>query len=160
MGDTDRLPRKLTAILYADVVGYSRLTGEDEDATHRVLIEYLDSISSIVERHRGCIVKFAGDAVLAKFEAAADALSAAVTIQNDLQTRNRELPEDRKVRFRIGANLGDVIECRGDIYGDGVNVAARLESLADPGGIAYRNRCARSSEGISISVSSSWVSRR
>jgi adenylate cyclase len=135
VGESERLPRKLTAILYADVVGYSRLTGENEDATHRTLTEYMDLISTIVERHRGRVVNFAGDAVLAKFEAVADALSGAVAIQNELLTRNRDLPDDRKVRFRIGANLGDVIEDRGDIYGDGVNVAARLEALADPGGI-------------------------
>lgn len=135
MGETDRLPRTLTAILYADVVGYSRLTHDDEDATHRILTEYMDLVSSVVERHRGRVVNFAGDAVLAKFEAVIDALSAAVEIQNELLTRNEELPDERKVRFRIGANLGDVIEHRGDIYGDGVNVAARLEALADPGGI-------------------------
>ena len=135
MGDSERLPRKLAAILYADVAEYSRLTGEDEDATHRRLSEYLDLISSTVDQHRGRVMHYAGDAVLAKFEAVIDALSGAVAIQNELQTRNRELPDERKVQFRIGVNLGDVIEDRGDIYGDGVNVAARLESLADPGGI-------------------------
>ncbi len=131
----DRLPRKLAAILYADVAGYSRLTGEDEDSTHRTLSEYLDLISSTVERHRGRVMHYAGDAVLAMFEAVVDALSGAVAIQNELQKRNQDLPDERKVQFRIGVNLGDVIEDRGDIYGDGVNVAARLESLADPGGI-------------------------
>lgn len=135
MGDSERLPRKLAAILYADVAEYSRLTGEDEDATHRRLSEYLDLIASTVEQHRGRVMHYAGDAVLAMFEAVIDALSAAVAIQNGLQTRNRELPDERKVQFRIGVNLGDVIEDREDIYGDGVNVAARLESLADPGGI-------------------------
>ncbi len=135
MGDSERLPRKLAAILYADVAEYSRLTGEDEDATHRRLSEYLDLISSTVDQHRGRVMHYAGDAVLAKFEAVIDALSGAVAIQNELQTRNQELPDERKVQFRIGVNLGDVIEDREDIYGDGVNVAARLESLADPGGI-------------------------
>ena len=131
----ERLPRRLAAILYADVAGYSRLTGEDEDATHRSLSEYLDLISSTVDQHRGRVMHYAGDAVLAKFDAVIDALSGAVAIQNALQVRNRELPDERKVQFRIGINLGDVIEDREDIYGDGVNVAARLESLADPGGI-------------------------
>jgi adenylate cyclase len=135
VGDSERLPRKLAAILYADVSEYSRLTGEDEDATHRRLSEYLDLISSTVDQHRGRVMHYAGDAVLAKFEAVIDALSGAVAIQNELQTRNQELPDKRKVQFRIGVNLGDVIEDREDIYGDGVNVAARLESLADPGGI-------------------------
>ncbi len=129
----DRLPRKLAAILYADVAGYSRLTGEDEDATHRVLIDYLDLIAATIESQGGEVMHYAGDAVLARFSAVVDALSAAVAIQDDLQTRNATLPDARKVQFRIGLNLGDVIEDRGDIYGDGVNVAARLEALAEPG---------------------------
>ena len=131
----DRLPRKLAAILYADVAGYSRLTGEDEDATHRALREYLDVIASAIESHRGQVVHYAGDAVLAKFDAVVDALSSAVTIQTELKTRNHDLPDERRVQFRVGVNSGDVIEDRGEIYGDGVNVAARLETLAEPGGI-------------------------
>jgi class 3 adenylate cyclase/pimeloyl-ACP methyl ester carboxylesterase len=133
--DSDRLPRKLAAILYADVADYSRLTGEDEDATHRRLREYLDFISASVEAQHGKVMHYAGDAVLAMFAAVADALSCAATIQSDLKQRNAELPSERKLQFRIGVNLGDVIEDRGDIYGDGVNIAARLESLADAGGI-------------------------
>jgi len=129
------LPRKLAAILYADVAGYSRLTGEDEDATHRRLSDYLDIISTIVERHRGRVMHYAGDAVLAMFGAVVDALSGAVAIQSELHERNETLTDERKIQFRIGVNLGDVIEDRGDIYGDGVNVAARLESLGEPGGI-------------------------
>ena len=135
VSESARLPRKLAAILYADVAGYSRLTGEDEDATHRHLSEYLDVISSTVEGHRGRVMHYAGDAVLAMFEAVVDALSCAAHIQRELETRNEGLPDERKVQFRIGVNLGDVIEDRGDIYGDGVNIAARLESLARPGGI-------------------------
>ena len=131
----DRLPRKLAAILYADVVGYSRLTGDDEDATHRMLSEYLDLISATIESHHGQVKHYAGDAVLAKFDAVVDAMSAAVVIQDEVKTRNEDVPDTRKVIFRIGVNLGDVIEDRGDIYGDGVNVAARLEALAEPGGI-------------------------
>ena len=131
----NRLPRKLAAILYADIAGYSRLTGEDEDATHRTLSEYLDLIASTIESHRGQVMHYAGDAVLAKFDAVVDAMSAAVAVQNELKACNADVPDERKVQFRIGVNLGDVIEDRGDIYGDGVNVAARLESLADPGGI-------------------------
>ena len=131
----ERLPRKLAAILYADVAGYSRLTGEDEDATHRTLRYYLDLIAATIDSHHGQVMHYAGDAVLAQFSAVLDALSSAVAIQNELRVRNEALPDERKVQFRIGVNLGDVIEDRGDIYGDGVNVAARLESLADPGGI-------------------------
>ncbi len=131
----DRLPRKLAAILYADVAGYSRLTGEDEDATHRTLSEHLDLIASTIESHGGQVMHYAGDAVLAKFDAVVDALSSAVSIQEELKNRNEDLPDERKVQFRVGVNLGDVIEDRGDIYGDGVNVAARLESLGEAGGI-------------------------
>ena len=131
----ERLPRKLAAILYADVAGYSRLTGDDEDATHRRLRDYLDLIAKAIESHHGQVMHYAGDAVLARFDAVVDTLSSAVAIQNELKDRNQDLPDERKVQFRIGVNLGDVIEDRGDIYGDGVNVAARLESLAEPGGI-------------------------
>ena len=130
-----RLPRKLVAILYTDVAGYSRLTGEDEDATHRTLSEYLDLVSGSIESHGGQVMHYAGDAVLAKFDAVVDAMLSAVAIQGDLNTRNADLPIERRVEFRIGVNLGDVIEDRGDIYGDGVNVAARLESLSKPSGI-------------------------
>ncbi len=129
------IPRKLAAILYADVAGYSRLTGDDEDATHRRLADYLDQMTVTIERHGGRVMHYAGDAVLAMFDAVVDAIFCAAHIQKDLETRNEDLPDERKVQFRIGVNLGDVIEDRGDIYGDGVNVAARLESLAEPGGI-------------------------
>ena len=131
----DRLPRKLAAILYADVAGYSRLTGEDEDETHRTLRQSLDLISSIIESHGGQVMHYAGDAVLAKFDAVVNTMSSAMAIQNEIGGLNEDVPDERKVQFRIGVNLGDVIEDRGDIYGDGVNVAARLESLADSGGI-------------------------
>lgn len=131
----DRLPRKLAAILYADVAGYSRLTGDDEDATHKTLREYLDLIAQIIETHRGIVMHYAGDAVLAMFGAVVDAVTSATEIQEQLLMLNSALPEQRRVQFRIGVNLGDIIEDRGDIYGDGVNVAARLESIADPGGI-------------------------
>lgn len=133
--EAERLPRKLAAILYADVAGYSRLTGEDEDATHHRLSKSLDLISSTVQINGGRVMHYAGDAVLAMFEAVSDALSSAVQIQHALQLGNEDLPENRRVLFRVGVNLGDVIEDRDDIYGDGVNVAARLESLAEPGGI-------------------------
>ena len=132
---SDRLPRKLAAILYADVVDYSRLTGEDEDATHRRLSECLDFISGSVEQQHGKVMHYAGDAVLAMFDAVVDALSCASAIQENFESRNADLPPERRLQFRIGVNLGDVIEDRGDIYGDGVNIAARLEGLAQPGGI-------------------------
>ncbi|MCK5362938.1 MAG: adenylate/guanylate cyclase domain-containing protein, partial [Gammaproteobacteria bacterium] len=131
----ERLPRKLAAILYADVAGYSRLTGEDEEGTHRRLSAYLDLISASIEGHQGKIVHYAGDAVLADFATASDALGCAAAVQRDIEARNEKLPDERKLRFRIGVNLGEVIVDRNDIFGDGVNVAARLESLAHPGGI-------------------------
>ena len=131
----DSLPRKLAAILYADVAGYSRLTGEDEDATHRTLSEYLDLIAESIKSRHGQVMHYAGDAVLAKFEAVIDAVTSATEIQKLLAERNEVLSNGRRIHFRIGVNLGDVIQDRGDIYGDGVNIAARLEGLAVPGGI-------------------------
>ena len=133
--DRQELDQKLAAMLYADVAGYSRLTSEDEHGTHRTLTACLDIFTQAIERNRGKVVHYAGDAVLAEFGAVADAVTCAVAVQRDLKARNHELPEERKLQFRIGINLGDVIVDRDDIYGDGVNVAARLETLADPGGI-------------------------
>jgi TolB-like protein/class 3 adenylate cyclase/rhodanese-related sulfurtransferase len=131
----ESLPRKLAAIVHADVAGYSRLAGEDEDATHRRLKESLDLISSTVASYHGRVINCSGDAALAMFEAVVDAVSCAVAVQHDLAILNQDVPDNRKVLFRIGINLGDVIEDGGDIFGDGVNVAARLEGLAEPGGI-------------------------
>ena len=129
----DRLPRRLAAILYADVAGYSRLMGEDEGATHRVVSEYLDFIAPSIASHGGKVMHYAGDAVLARFDAVVDAMSAVIAIQSELKARNEDLPDERKIQFRVGVNSGDVIEEQGDMYGDDVNVAARLESLAQPG---------------------------
>ncbi len=131
----ERLPRKLAAILYADVAGYSRLTGEDEDGTHRMLRAYLALMAERIAEHAGRVVHYAGDAVLADFSTVVDALGCAVAVQTELAERNAEVPPARRVQFRIGVNLGDVIVDGDDIYGDGVNVAARLESLAEPGGV-------------------------
>ncbi len=129
------MEQKLAAVLYADVAGYSRLTGEDEIGTHRTLSAYLDVIARFVAEHQGRVVHYAGDAVLADFGTVSNALSCAVSVQHELESRSLALPEERRVRFRVGVNLGEVIVDRDDIYGDGVNIAARLESLADPGGI-------------------------
>ncbi len=143
---TESLPRKLAAILYADVAGYSLLTGEDEEGTHRKLSGYLDLISNSIKDHNGNVVHYAGDAVLADFTTVTEALSCAVNIQTDLKKKNAALPDGRKVQFRIGVNLGEVIVDRQDIYGDGVNVAARLESLAEPGGVCI-SQAARTAAG-------------
>ena len=127
--------RKLTAILCADVAGYSRLMQDDEAATVKTLETYKQIISDLVKQHRGRVVDSTGDNLLAEFASVVDAVQCAVATQKELQARNTELPENRKMHFRIGVNLGDVIEEESRIYGDGVNIAARLESIADPGGI-------------------------
>jgi len=127
--------RKLTAILSADVAGYSRLMGDDEAATVKTLEQYKRIMSELIRQHRGRVVDSPGDNLLAEFASVVDAVQCAVATQKELQARNTELPENRKMQFRIGVNLGDVIEEESRIYGDGVNIAARLESLADPGGI-------------------------
>ena len=135
MAPDDRLKRKLTAIFFADVVGYSRLTGEDEEGTYRLVRDRLDLISESIQSHNGTVINYAGDAVLADFPTASEALACAAEVQRALKEKNEILSEERKVRFRIGVNLGEVIVDRDSIYGDGVNVAARLEGLAEPGGI-------------------------
>jgi adenylate cyclase len=132
---TEGFKRKLTAILSADAVGYSRLMGEDEPATVRTLETYKRVISDLIQQHRGRVVDSPGDNLLAEFASVVDAVQGAVAVQKELQNRNMELPETRRMQFRIGINLGDVIEEEDRIYGEGVNIAARLESLAEPGGI-------------------------
>ena len=127
--------RKLTAILSADAVGYSRLMAEDEAGTVRTLATYREVMVSLIKQHRGRVVDNPGDNVLAEFSSVVDAVQCAVAVQQEIQTRNAELPDDRRMEFRIGINLGDVIDEEDRIYGDGVNIAARLEALADPGGI-------------------------
>ncbi len=127
--------RKLAAIFSADVVGYSRLMGEDEEATIRTLTEYREVISGFIARHRGRVVDSPGDNVLAEFGSVVDAVRCAVDVQEELKVRNDELPENRRMELRIGINLGDVIAEGERLYGDGVNIAARLEGLADRGGI-------------------------
>jgi adenylate cyclase len=127
--------RKLTAIISADVAGYSRLMGEDESSTVKTLETYKRVFTDLILQHRGRPVDSTGDNLLAEFVSVVDAVQCALAVQKEIQSRNAELPETRKMLFRIGINLGDVIEEEGRIYGDGVNIAARLESLADPGGI-------------------------
>jgi adenylate cyclase len=131
----ERVKRKLTAILSADVKGYSRLMGEDELATVRTLEAYREMIVEVIRNYSGRVVDSPGDNLLAEFGSVVDAVECAVDIQKELKAKNAELPEDRKMEFRIGINLGDVIEEGERIYGDGVNVAARIEGLAAGGGI-------------------------
>jgi len=127
--------RKLTAVLSADAVGYSRLMSENEAATVKTIASYREIMSSLIKQHRGRVVDSPGDNVLAEFSSVVDAVQCAVAMQNEFQARNAELEKNRQMQFRIGINLGDVIDEDDRIYGDGVNIAARLESLADPGGI-------------------------
>ena len=128
--------RRLTAILAADVAAYSRLMGTDEEGTHERLKAHLQElVNPKIKEHRGRIVKNAGDGLLAEFASVVDAVRCAAEVQRGMIDREPEVHEERRIRFRIGVNLGDVIAEAGDIFGDGVNVAARLEALANPGGI-------------------------
>ena len=128
--------RKLTAILSADVKGYSLLMADDEIATVQTISSYRKIMKSKIEQHKGRVVDSPGDNLLAEFRSVVDAVQCAVEIQKELKIKNDELPEGRRMHFRIGINLGDVVEDGNRIYGDGVNIAARIESLADPGGIS------------------------
>src|ERR1700756_1583311 len=131
--------RRLTAILAADVAGYSRLMGQDEEGTHERLKAHLrEWVNPKIGEHRGRIVKNTGDGFLAEFPSVVDAVRCAVEVQRGMADREPEVPDERRIRFRIGINLGDVIAEEHDIFGDGVNVAARLEALAEPGGICVR----------------------
>jgi len=127
--------QKLTAVFVTDVVGYSRLMSDDHHATVRTLAEYREVFSSSIQRFQGRVVNAPGDSILAEFESVVDAVNSAVEIQRELAERNSELPDHRQMHFRLGLNLGDVLIKDGELFGDGVNVAARLESLADPGGV-------------------------
>src|SRR5271169_2464049 len=128
--------RRLTAILAADVVAYSRLMGADEEGTHERFKAHLrELLDPKICEHHGRIIKTTGDGVLAEFASVVDAVRCAGEIQRAMADRDLDLAEERRLRFRIGVNLGDVIADGDDIYGDGVNIAARLEGLAEPGGI-------------------------
>ena len=133
--DSLSVKRRLTCILAADAVGYSRQMGNDEEGTIRVLAAHRAVIDGIIAFHQGRIIGTAGDSVLAEFASAVEAVRSAIEIQDAIRTRNDSLPEDRRMVFRVGVNLGDVVVKDDDILGDGVNVAARLESIAEPGGV-------------------------
>jgi len=126
---------KLTAILYADVAGYSRLTSQDEMGTHKRVMTILDYASEAIREGRGTVLRYAGDAILAEFSSVLRMAQTAVEIQRELENRNSEFSLENKVQIRIGLNIGEVLQDRGEIFGDGVNLAARLEAAAQPGGI-------------------------
>ncbi len=127
----DKVTRKLTTILAADVEGYTRLMRADEEATLKTLDEYREIIDGLIARHDGRIFSTGGDSVLAEFGSAVEAVRCAISCQEEISSRNTELADDRKLIFRIGINVGDVMVRDGDLFGDGVNVAARLEGLAE-----------------------------
>jgi adenylate cyclase len=127
--------RRLTTILAADVVGYSRMMAEDEEATLETLRGYKSVFEAFVNKHDGRIFNTAGDAVLAEFGSTVEAVRCAMSIQEELAARNVQLAESRQMWFRIGINVGDVMIEDGDLFGDGINVAARLEGLAEKGGV-------------------------
>jgi len=131
----DGYRRKLTAIMSADVAGYSRLMGENEQETVKTLNAYREIMASFIQQHRGRVIDSPGDNVLAEFASVVDSVQCAVAVQKELGTRNAGIPENRRMQFRIGINLGDVIVDGDRIYGDGINIAARLEGLAEKGGI-------------------------
>ena len=132
--------RKLAAILSADVEGYSRLMDDDEEATIRTLTAYRSAMTRLIQQYRGRVVDTTGDNLLAEFASAVDAVNCAVEIQRELAERNAKLSDERKMQFRIGVNVGDVVEEEDRIYGDGVNIAARVEGLAEAGGICISGR--------------------
>ena len=136
-----RVERRLAAILAADVAGYSRLMGIDEESTHEALKAYRNELVDLkITEHHGRIVKATGDGVLVEFGSAVDAVRCAIEIQRGMAERNNVIPQDRRIEFRIGINVGDIIIDDNDIFGDDVNIAARLEGLAEPGGISVSDR--------------------
>jgi adenylate cyclase len=145
---SERVERRLTAILAADVAGYSRLTGMDEEGTHAQLQDHLRSlVDPKIAEHRGRVVKNTGDGLLAEFSSVVDAVRCALDVQRGMAQRNADVPKEKRIEFRIGINVGDVMIDRGDIFGDGVNVAARLEAVAEPGGICVSARALEDIEG-------------
>jgi class 3 adenylate cyclase len=143
-----QVERRLAAILAADAVGYSRLMATDEEGTFRTFRALLhDLIGPKIAEHRGRIVKTTGDGLLAEFQSVVDALRSAVEIQNEMAERNGQIAVERQIKFRIGIHQGDIIADAGDIFGDGVNIAARLEALAKPGRICVSERVQQDTAG-------------
>lgn len=139
--------RKLTTIFYADVVGYSRLTGSDELGTHQAVMDLLDYAQNTIQQEGGKVLRYAGDAILAEFSSVVSCVNAAIQLQTQQASLNQDIPSEQQVLVRIGINLGEVIEDRGEIYGDGVNIAARLEALAPAGGICITGQVAEQVTG-------------
>ncbi len=137
----ERVQRRLAAILAADVAGYSRLMGENEEGTLAALTAHLtELIEPCIAEHRGRVVKTTGDGLLAEFASVVDAVRCAVAVQEGMRARNTDVPDDRRIEFRIGGEIGDVIVQDDDLYGDGVNVAARLQGLVLSGGVCVSGK--------------------
>ena len=151
--------RKLATILSADAAGYSKLMADDDAATLRSLNDARALFRERIEAHGGRLIDTAGDSVLAEFPSAIEAMDSAVEIQHALSKRNRQLAEHRRMQFRIGINLGDIIEEDGTLYGDGVNVAARLQALAEPGGICVSGTAFDQVDGKARQISGDCESR-
>ena len=146
--EADRVERKLSAILAADVAGYSRLMGADEEGTLASLNRHRrELLDPCIAKHRGRIVKTTGDGLLAEFASVVDAVRCAVEVQEGMAERNADVGPDKRLEFRIGINVGDIVEQDGDIFGDGVNIAARLEGIAEPGGICVSERVQEDAAG-------------
>src|SRR6476659_8204029 len=144
----NRVERRLAAILAADVVGYSRLTGLDEEGTHIRLREHLRSLAGPkISEHRGKVVKYTGDGMLAEFASVVDAARCAIEVQRGMAEQNATVPQVKRIEFRIGIHVGDIIVDESDIFGDGVNIAVRLEGIADPGGICISEDTQRQIRG-------------
>jgi class 3 adenylate cyclase len=156
-----RVERRLAAILAADVAGYSRLIEADEEGTlARLKALRAELIDPKIAGHKGRIVKTTGDGLLVEFSSVIDALRCAAEVQAAMAKNNPPLPSDRRIEFRIGINVGDIVVEDGDIFGDGVNVAARLEGLAEPGGICVSARVREDAAGRLDPPSKTWASRR
>ncbi len=134
------MERRLAAILVADVAGFSTLAGRDEGHAIRALKGHLSVLDPVVGQHRGRIVKSTGDGFLAEFTSVVEAVACTALMQRLMAERNRDEPDERRLDFRMGVHVGDIVEDNGDILGDGVNIAARLEQLAPPGGVAVSGR--------------------
>src|SRR5262245_2497183 len=134
-GDETRAQRRLAAILSADAVGYSRRMAEDEAATVAAMRAHREALAGFVREHRGRVVNAVGDNLLAEFPSAVDAAACRLATRRELARREADLPDDRRLPFRIGLHLGDIVVTDDDLFGDGINVAARLEAQAEPGGV-------------------------
>ena len=151
------MERQLAAILYADVAGYSRLTGLDEEETHRKLDVGLNLLTDVISAHGGRKLHEAGDAILAEFKSVTEAVTTALEFQGQMSKQNAAVAEEERFQFRVGVNLGEVIHDRDDIYGEGVNLAARIQELAEPGGAcAFLGRCTSRLPVRPINFSTTW----